>query len=100
MLKKETLPEILTQIDNYRDFLKENKDELTVYYRTLYKIKKKLGLPVPLVDDIDKVTVDVEPQLSIALNYDKSTKARDERVKKIKDLLLKERKVVPIIYNN
>ena len=100
LLKKETLPEILTQIDNYRDFLKENKDELTVYYRTLYKIKKKLGLPVPLVDDIDKVTVDVEPQLSIALNYDKSTKARDERVKKIKDLLLKERNVVPIIYSN
>ena len=100
LLKKETLPEILTQIDNYRDFLKENKDELTVYYRTLYKIKKKLGLPVPLVDDIDKVTVDVEPQLSIALNYDKSTKARDERVKKIKDLLLKERNVIPIIYEN
>ena len=100
LLKKETLPEILTQIDNYRDFLKENKDELTVYYRTLYKIKKKLGLQVPFVDDIDKVTVDVEPQLSIALNYDKSTKARDERVKKIKDLLLKERNVIPIIYEN
>ncbi len=100
LLKKETLPEILTQIDNYRDFLKENKDELTVYYRTLYKIKKKLRLPVPPVDDIDKVTVDVEPQLSIALNYDKSTKARDERVKKIKDLLLKERNVIPIIYEN
>ena len=83
-----------------RNFLKENKDQLTVYYRTLYKIKKKLGLPVPPVDDIDKVTVDVEPQLSIALNYDKSTKARDERVKKIKDLLLKERNVVPIIYEN
>ena len=99
LLKKYDEPEILTQIDNYRDFLKENKDELTVYYRTLYKIKKKLGLPVPLVDDIDKVTVDVEPQLSIALNYDKSTKARDERVKKIKDLLLKERNVVPIIYS-
>ena len=97
LLKKS---EILTQIDNYRAFLSENKDELTVYYRTLYKIKKKLGLPVPLVDDIDKVTVDVEPQLSIALNYDKNTKARDERVKKIKDLLLKERNVVPIIYNN
>ena len=100
LLKKYDEPEILTQIDNYRDFLKENKDELTVYYRTLYKIKKKLGLPVPLVDDIDKVTVDVEPQLSIALNYDKSTKARDERVKKIKDLLLKERNVIPIIYEN
>ena len=99
LLKKETLPEILTQIDNYRDFLKENKDELTVYYRTLYKIKKKLGLPVPFVDDIDKVTTDTEPQLSIALNYDKSTKARNERVKKIMDLLLKERNVVPIIYS-
>ena len=100
LLKKYDEPEILTQIDNYRAFLSENKDELTVYYRTLYKIKKKLGLPVPLVDDIDKVTVDVEPQLSIALNYDKSTKARDERVKKIKDLLLKERNVIPIIYEN
>ena len=61
LLKKYDEPEILTQIDNYRDFLTENKDELTVYYRTLYKIKKKLGLQVPFVDDIDKVTVDVEP---------------------------------------
>ena len=83
-------PEILTQIRNYREFLQYNKDRLAEYYKTLYRIKGKLGLPIPPVDDVDSLIVDPEPQLLIALNYEKRTKARTERIKDIEKTLLTE----------
>ena len=83
-------PEILTQIRNYREFLQYNKDRLAEYYKTLYRIKGKLGLPIPPVDDVDSLIVDPEPQLLIALNYEKRTKARTERIEDIEKTLLTE----------
>ena len=83
-------PEILTQIKNYRDFLKVNKDILTEYYKTLYLIKKDLELPVPpIVGDVNDLVVNPEPQLLIANNYEKRTKDRDIRIEKIEEILLK-----------
>lgn len=82
-------PEIITQMKNYRFFLGKNKDVLTRYYRTLYKIKQYLGLPVPKVDDVEKITVDPEPQLIIAHNYEKMGNKREERIKAIENALLK-----------
>lgn len=81
-------PEILEQIENYRVFLKNNKDELTQYYRTLYKIKRKLGLPIPPVEDIDTIEVNPEPQLLIAQNYDKISGKRLTRIDDIERVLL------------
>lgn len=81
-------PEIITQMNNYRIFLEKNKGVLTNYYRTLYKIKKHLGLPVPKVDDVEKITVDPEPQLIIAHNYEKMGNKREERIKAIETALL------------
>ena len=80
-------PEILEQIENYRVFLKNNKDELTQYYRTLYKIKRKLGLPIPPVEDIDTIEVNPEPQLLIAQNYDKISGKRLTRIDDIERVL-------------
>ena len=56
----------------------------------MYRIKGKLGLPIPPVDDVDSLIVDPEPQLLIALNYEKRTKARTERIKDIEKTLLTE----------
>jgi len=81
-------PDIITQMKNYRIFLGENKDVLTRYYKILYRIKQHLGLPVPEVDDVEKMTVDPEPQLIIAHNYEKMGKNREERIKAIETALL------------
>ncbi len=80
-------PEIIEQIENYRAFLKHNVDELTQYYRTLYKIKRMLGLPIPSVEDIDTIEVNPEPQLLIAQNYDKITGKRKKRIDDIEKIL-------------
>jgi hypothetical protein len=80
-------PEIIEQIENYRAFLKHNIDELTQYYRTLYKIKRMLGLSIPPVDDIDTIEVNPEPQLLIAKNYDKISGKRLTRIDDIEKIL-------------
>lgn len=82
-------PEILTQMKNYEGFLRQNKDALTTYYRTLYKIKKKLKLPLPKVRDIDSVVVDPKPTLLIFNNYEKKGAGRADRINDI-DRILKE----------
>lgn len=80
-------PEIIEQIENYRAFLKHNIDELTQYYRTLYRIKRMLGLPIPPVDDIDTIEINPEPQLLIAQNYNKISGKRLTRIDDIEKVL-------------
>ncbi len=80
-------PEIITQMENYRAFLKVNESALTDYYRTLYRIKKDLGLPVPPVDDVDKLQIESEPVLIIKDTYVKRSANRDKRIEDIKKVL-------------
>ena len=83
-------PEILEQMQNYIDFIKENGIELCDYYKTLYKIKVKLGLPVPQVDDIERLSINLMPQLLIAIFYDASKhgeNAKQDRINYINDKL-------------
>ena len=81
-------PEILTQMENYRDFLRVNQEALTEYYRKLYTIKKDiLDLTVPDVKDINTVTMSPEPQLLIANNYEKTTDERTKRIEAIEEAL-------------
>lgn len=81
------IPEIITQMQNYRAFIGENYDRMTKYYRELYKIKVKLGLPVPPVTDINSICMDPEPCLLLANFYDKESPARKERITKIQEVL-------------
>ena len=76
-------PEILIQMENYRTFLRVNQAALTKYYRNLYTIKKNLQLPIPKVTDINSVTIDPEPQLLIANNYEKMNDEREKRIEAI-----------------
>lgn len=80
-------PEILTQMGNYEGFLKQNQEALTKYYRTLYKTKKKLGLPVPPTNDIDSVFVDPQPTLLIFNNYEKYSAGRANRISNMEEIL-------------
>ena len=45
---------------------------LLSYYKTLYMIKKNLGLSVPQIDDIDKLSIVPNPQLLIAMCHEDS----------------------------
>lgn len=65
-------PEIIEQMTNYRNFIEENKCVLLSYYKTLYMIKKNLGLSVPQIDDIDKLSIVPNPQLLIAMCHEDS----------------------------
>ena len=90
-------PEILTQMRNYRLYLKENAEEFKKYYQKLYRIKKKLGLPLPIGDNIDKLVVEIEPRLIIK-DYQKPTTQQKNRKENIKDAL-KKIDIDPVFFN-
>ena len=72
-------PEILEQMTNYINFIKENEDELCDYYKVLYKIKVKLGLPVPSIDDINKLSIELRPELLVAMCHEESKHGKDAK---------------------
>ena len=80
-------PEIIEQMTNYKNFIEENKEVLLSYYKTLYKIKVKLGLTVPQIDDIENLILDPNPQLLVAMCHEdskhgvNSKKDREEYIK-------------------
>ncbi len=86
-------PEILNQMNNYAKFINENSKELVEYYKTLYKIKKAMGLPVPVCDDIDSLGINLKPHLLICNLYQRSTLGRENRINRIKGILDKNSSV-------
>ena len=78
--------EILEQMAHYKAFIKEFHDEILKYYKTLYKIKQSLGLPVPPCD-LNCLQLDKNPHLLIKNTYQKSSKGRNDRVDAIKRIL-------------
>ncbi|MDE6303402.1 MAG: hypothetical protein K2M01_01130 [Paramuribaculum sp.] len=79
-------PEVLTQMERYATFMATNQDALCVYYQTLLKIKRMLGLPMPIGYDTEKpLTLDLTPLLLIKNLYDYS-KMGMERYKRLKDI--------------
>ena len=82
----EVTPEIITQIEEYRNFIKANKDAILAYYKELITIKRALGLPTTSVD-IDTLDIDTEPCLEIHNLYTHLNPQREARITKIKTLL-------------
>jgi hypothetical protein len=62
----EVTPEIITQIEEYRNFIKANKDAILAYYKELITIKRALGLPTTLAD-IE--TLDIDTEVSSVMDY-------------------------------
>ena len=82
----EVTPEIITQIEEYRNFIKANKDAILAYYKELITIKRALGLPTTSAD-IETLDIDTEPYLEIHNLYTHLNPQREARITKIKTLL-------------
>lgn len=82
----EVTPEIITQIEEYRNFIKANKDAILAYYKELITIKRALGFPTTSAD-IDTLDIDTEPCLEIHNLYTHLNPQREARITKIKTLL-------------
>lgn len=74
-------PEIIQQMNAYREFLEENYKTLETYYKTLLQIKINLGLPTPLVPDVDRLHVRVEPELTIFNTYPQTINKRADTIR-------------------
>lgn len=87
--KDDSDPEIVTQMNNYSIFVRNNSEMLLGYYRTLYGIKRSLGLPVPYIDE-NSLSVDTTPVLLIKNLYgDVVGTRRLARISRIEALLRK-----------
>lgn len=84
--KEDDEPEILKQMDKYQKFIKANKVWLLDYYKTLYGIKKTLGLPIPECE-IGKLSVCEIPHLIIIDTYQSLRGKRMERIARMKEIL-------------
>ena len=79
--KYDDKPEILIQMDQYSQFIKDNKDELLTYYKQLYTIKQSLGLPVPPCN-LNELSVCEIPHLIIKNTYTPCKRINDENRRK------------------
>ena len=79
-------PEIITQIEEYHNFLKLNKDDILAYYKELITIKHALGLQTTLAD-IEMLEIDTNPYLEIHNLYTHINPHREARIAKIKAML-------------
>jgi hypothetical protein len=77
------IPEIIDQMKKYEEFIKDYKDDLIAYYKKLLPLKKDLGL----ISDIPAFSINPKPKLLIVNTYAKSNTRRDNRMRKIKELL-------------
>ena len=82
----EVTPEIITQIEEYHNFLKANKDSILAYYKKVIAIKRDLGLPTTAAY-IETLEIDTEPYLEIHNLYTHLNPQREARIAKIKAML-------------
>ena len=80
-------PEIISQMNTYREFIRENKNSLLNYYQRLYEIKKSLGLPIP---DSHPVDVNTTPELLIFNRWVKAHHARTQHRERMEQILKRE----------
>ena len=76
-------PEIIDQMNAYKEFIFENQKVLEAYYKTLLQIKISLGLPIPPVSEIENLHVRLEPELTIFNTYSRITNDRIKRIQAI-----------------
>jgi len=82
-------PEILDQMEAYHRFIKAHKEEITVYYKTLFSIKRNLGiLPKSMINitNIDDYKLGENVELYIEPYTDLNTK-RIRRIEAVKTIL-------------
>ena len=86
--KTDESPEIVDQMNRYKDFITKYSDELLAYYQKLYDVKAELGLPVP---QIRPSSINPEPHLLIFDNWTKETTGRKIHRERLIDILNREK---------
>lgn len=85
--KTDESPEIIEQMERYRNYIKRYSKELLFYYQTLYDIKKTLELPVPKKRPS---SIKTEPYLLIFDCWEKQTSGRDTHRSRLVEILNRE----------
>lgn len=80
-------PEIVEQMERYRQFIHKYSNDILWYYQKLYDVKRTLMLPVP---DARPTSIDHEPQLIIFDRWVKSHPKRDVHRKRVQEILERE----------
>ena len=80
-------PEVVYQMNRYKQFIEKYSSQLLEYYQKLYDIKKLLELPVP---ESRPVCINPIPELLIFDCWEKNTKGRDEHRRRLCEILQKE----------
>ena len=86
--KTDESPEIVDQMNRYKDFITKYSNELLAYYQKLYDVKAELGLPVP---QIRPSSINPEPHLLIFDNWTKETTGRKIHRERLIDILNREK---------
>ena len=80
-------PEVVYQMNRYKQFIEKYSSQLLEYYQKLYDIKKLLELPIP---ESRPVCINPIPELLIFDCWEKNTKGRDEHRRRLCEILQKE----------
>ena len=80
-------PEVVFQMNRYKQFIEKYQPQLLLYYQKLYDIKKNLGLPVP---DFKPASINETPELLIFDRWEKNTIDRDKHRNRLREILEKE----------
>ena len=77
-------PEVVYQMQDYKDFIARYRSELLEYYKKVFDIKVQLGLPVP---DSAPVLINPIPELIIFDRWVKPTNQREIHRQRVCELL-------------
>ena len=86
--KTDESPEIVDQMNRYKDFITKYSVELLAYYQKLYDVKAELGLPIP---QARPSSINSEPHLLIFDNWTKDTTGRKIHRERLIDILNREK---------
>ena len=91
--KTDESPEIVEQMNRYKDFINRYSAQLLAYYQKLYDVKVELGLHVP---SVRPASINHEPHLLIFDNWTKVTSGRKIHRERLIDILNREQIVYSI----
>lgn len=77
-------PEVVYQMQGYKDFIARYRSELLEYYKKVFDIKVQLGLPVP---DSAPASINPIPELIIFDRWVKPTNQREIHRQRVRELL-------------
>ena len=82
-------PEVISQMNDYKEFIHANKKDILEYYQKLWKIKNNLGLLPKSM--ICPTKVNEVPELYIFNRWEKPHIKRDNRKERIEKILQREK---------